>query len=111
MAALRMSLLLIAVCAVYMIDSTFSLPQPSYVHSYSGNGSGRDALVRMYFKQGYSYKNIVLMLTTLHGVRISLRTLKRILNRLKLKKRVAISEELTRSVIEAVRKETTESGK
>ena len=48
---------------------------------------GRDRLIRYYFQLGYSYRLILCFLIALHGVCISLRTLKRILMRLDLRRR------------------------
>ena len=48
---------------------------------------GRDRLIRYYFQLGYSYRLILCFLIALHGVCISLRTLKRILMRLNLRRR------------------------
>ena len=48
---------------------------------------GRDRLIRYYFQLGYSYRFILCFLIALHGVCISLRTLKRILMRLDLRRR------------------------
>ena len=46
-----------------------------------------DVLVRLYFEAGYSYKRILRFLASLHDVSISLRTLKRLLHWMGLKRR------------------------
>ena len=46
-----------------------------------------DVLVRLYFEAGYSYKRILRFLASLHDVSISMRTLKRLLHRMGLKRR------------------------
>ena len=57
----------------------------------------RDALIKRYFLQGYEYKFIVQFLQEVHGIAMSIRTLKRILARLNLRKRKALdSGELAR---------------
>ena len=43
--------------------------------------------MRLYFEAGYSYKRILRFLASLHDVSISLRTLKRLLHRMGLKRR------------------------
>ena len=46
-----------------------------------------ERLIELYFKAGYSYKLILCFLVGLHGINISLRTLKRHLRRLGFKRR------------------------
>ena len=47
----------------------------------------RDRLIREYFVRGFSYRLILCFLTAVHGVRISLSTLKRTIRRLDLRRR------------------------
>lgn len=74
------------------------------------NGSTRENLVAAYFKQGYSYSDIVVFMLTLYKIKLSERTVKRILAKLGLKRRTAHTEERMRSLLAVVRQEVTESG-
>jgi hypothetical protein len=49
-------------------------------------------LVRVYFELGYSYRVILRFLKSLHGVSLSLRTLKRLLHKMGLKRRGVTSD-------------------
>ena len=46
-----------------------------------------EELVKLYFEAGYSYNIILRFLDGLHGIYLSLRTLKRLLNQMGLKRR------------------------
>ncbi len=48
----------------------------------------RKTLVSRYFKEGYPYKTILQFLRSLHGIRISMRTLKLLLQQLNLRRRM-----------------------
>ena len=48
----------------------------------------RDDLIKRYFYEGYEYRAIVSFLYFLHGLRISYRQLKRVLNKINLRRRV-----------------------
>ena len=110
MASSNMKFLLILFIAVSVIEKAYAPPLPSYLPSVQANRAGKEALIRVYFNQGYAYKNIVLMLTTLHGIKMSLPTLKIILRRMNLKRRKPLTEDMTQEVVAAVRKELEESG-
>lgn len=51
------------------------------------DGLSRDDIITSYFHCGYSYKLILCFLFGLHGIHLSLRQLKRILRKLKLRRR------------------------
>ena len=51
------------------------------------NDHRREQLVKSYFNAGYTYNLILCFLAGVHGIIVSLRTLKRILRRLNLRRR------------------------
>ena len=53
--------------------------------------ASREDLIKRYFHSGYSYSLIACFLHFIHGITISLRQLKRILNRLNLKRRYPVT--------------------
>jgi len=73
-------------------------------------GSSRDGFIAAYFRLGYSYKDIVLFLATLHGMKIGVPRLKQILYRLGLRRRVEHTQETVAAVLQAVQHELEESG-
>ena len=51
------------------------------------NNQFREKLIKSYFDAGYTYNLILCFLTGVHGIVISLRTLKRVLRRINLRRR------------------------
>lgn len=76
-----------------------------------GQGVERDNMIAFYFHAGYSYHEILCSLLLLHNINISLRHLKRLLNRMNLKRR-AINGHVSPldSIIEAILTEIQDSG-
>ena len=71
----------------------------SYVppHSLQRNEASLEEIVFVYFHEGYSYKLILCFLAGVHGIMTSLRTLKRVLRKLGLRRRGCSSRtDLTR---------------
>ena len=56
-------------------------------------------MIRHYFHIGYSYKEIVATLLTVHGIKLCIRQLKRILVRLRLRRRVHRGHESSADLI------------
>lgn len=71
-------------------------------------GIERDELIERYFQLGFSYKEIILFLISLHGIEISERHLKRILRQRGLGRRTHPSS--ANDVFEAMYKELEGSG-
>lgn len=96
---------------IVMLPGVYS-PRPNYTPSIPvGNQRlTRDGLITGYFRQSYSNKDILSLLASVHGIIISLPTLKKILKRLGLKRRVPVTDELLENCIEAIEKELSESG-
>jgi len=68
----------------------------------------REGLIKEYFRNGYEYKEILLLLKENHGLDVKLRTLERILQRNNLgRKKLNIDN---RQIVRAVHQEVTESG-
>ena len=71
----------------------------------------RDILIRYYFHIGYNYVEIVATLLIVHGIKLCVRQLKRILARLKLKRRVLRGDESSVDLIAAaIQQELQNSG-
>ena len=80
---------------------------PSYIPVTSGSFD-RDSLIECYFSLGLSYSEILSFLLLFHGIRISIRQLKRILFSKGLRRRRNHSE--LREIIAAVEREFEGSG-
>lgn len=68
----------------------------------------KEAIIEHYFAYGYTYKEITLCLSVIHGLKTSVRQLKRILKRLNLSRR--INKDDIDTVVGFVAREITESG-
>ena len=97
------------VCFALLINVAWA-PFTGYEQLRYGNSCNRDGLISAYFRQGYSYKDIVIFLASIHGFKISVARLRQILGRLRLRRREARNEETVQRVVAAVRKEVEESG-
>ena len=87
-------------------------PLPFYTPAtnYKFQSLTRDGLISAYFKQAYANKEILLFLSTIHGVVLSLAHLKRILRRLGLKRRRQLDNDCLQRTINEIRIELKESG-
>ena len=56
------------------------------------------SLVRLYFEAGYSYNLILCFLASLHGIVVSLRTLKRTLHKMGLRRR-GVQTDIARAIL------------
>lgn len=74
-------LLLVSIC------TTARAVIPDYLPPISSNTLSRDEVIKTYFNLGFKAQEIVLFLVSVHGIRISLRHLKRILQRLGCRRR------------------------
>lgn len=74
-------LLLAAIC------TTSRAVVPDYLPAISDNTLSRDEVIKTYFNLGFKAQEIVLFLVSVHGIRVSLRHLKRILKRLGCRRR------------------------
>lgn len=93
------------------VFTTAYAPLTGYVKALTKNQhSTRDNLIKAYFKQGYSYPDIILFLFTINGIRIGLTQLCTILRRLGLRRRVEHNEEQMRRTLDVVRREIAGSG-
>ena len=72
--------------------------------------TSREELVRCYFEEGLTYKEILQCLAASHAVVISLRTLKRIVKRMNLRRRMPFTKERALKAIEGIQKHLRESG-
>ena len=70
-------------------------PLPNYTPALpKSSKTQRDQLIKAYFRQAYSNKDILLCVAASHGIVISIITLKRTLRRLRLRRRIPCTEEL-----------------
>ena len=85
-------------------------PLPKYTPAMTSFKSSRHALIKAYFKQGYSYKEIILFLSVMHGLSIGMTTLKKALARMGLRRRKQQTEGSLGIIIKAVKKKIASSG-
>lgn len=100
--------------ALIIISCTFDIahaPLPDNIYAFVSQERHRTGLIKAYFKQGYAYKDIVLFLATIHGIKIGIDRLKQILCKLGLRRRQPKNEDTVGPVLEAVRDIMEESGK
>ena len=86
-------------------------PLPTYTPAMEDIGQDRDNLIRSYFNQGYSYKNIADMLLHVHAISVSVSHLKRLLKRMGLRRRVACTRHQLERVVIAIQQELQGSGR
>ena len=74
------------------------------------DGATREQVIESYFQEGLTYKEILHCLASSHAIVISLRTLKRIVKRLKLRRRIPLTEHLAVAAVKGIQKQLGESG-
>jgi len=83
---------------------------PTYTPALQENNDcGRNELIRSYFLQGYANADIARFLALCHGIVISIRTVKRILNKLKLKRARSGNESVIEHIVYAIYRELDSS--
>ena len=92
------------------LNASAVAPLPRYTPALCQGKQARDALIMAYFKQAFTYKEILMCLAAAHNIIISIKTLKRILRRLGLKRRTPCTDEVFTSAIVHIQKELKESG-
>ena len=102
-------LMFLFVLLAFLIASAVA-PLPRYTPALCQGKQARDALIMAYFKQAFTYKEILMCLAAAHNIIISIKTLKRILRRLGLKRRTPCTDEVFTSAIVHIQKELKESG-
>ena len=100
---------IIFVCFLIVIHGAWA-PSTANEQLLLEHGGNRDGLISAYFRQGYSYKDIVLFLASIHGFKIGVDRLKQILRRLRLRRREPQNQETVQRVVAAVQSEMEESG-
>ena len=85
-------------------------PLPAYTPGMGGGGLHRDDLIAGYFAQGFAYKDILVALLVSHGLSVSLKTLKRTLRRLGLRRRQPLCRDQLIDAIELIQIELKGSG-
>ncbi len=85
---------------------------PSYTPALNPTtGGSRATLIRAYFNQQYTYKEIVASLANLHSIILTVRHLKRILKKMGLRRKVPHDNNLLQTALDAISIELTGSGK
>ena len=104
--------IMIVIAAKSLPTSCQILPQYTFSHleEVVREQPGRDDLICSYFREGFSYNEIVLTLLHVHGISLCLRQLKRILARLGLKRKFGQEESPIETIVSAILKEMTCSG-
>ena len=92
------------------LNASAVAPLPRYTPALCQGKQARDALIMAYFKQAFTYKEILMCLAAAHNIIISMKTLKRILRRLGFKRRTPCTDEVFTSAIVHIQKELKESG-
>ena len=92
--------------ALFTLNACGALP--NYIPNLRRGNGDRDALIEDYFGLGFSYSEVLSFLQVYHGIRLSLRHLKRILKKRGLRRRNIQSN--VETVIDAVEHELQWSG-
>ena len=95
--------IMIVIAAKSLPTSCQILPQYTFSHleEVVREQPGRDDLSCSYFREGFSYNEIVLTLLHVHGISLCLRQLKRILARLGLKRKFSQEESPIETIVSA----------
>ena len=93
---------------VVVVLATFVPQTPNYTPALQHNQDDIVAIITDYFKQGYSNAEILGFLGLIHGVAIGMRTLKRWLNVLGLKRQRRGEEAQLEEIVSAILKEMNE---
>ena len=100
-----------AVLSLVLFCSSFEAVNavlPSYLPALGVAYQGRDSLVQQYFDLGLNYVEIISFLLLIHGISLSVRQLKRILQRKGLTRRQNLSDPT--EVVAAIERELQGSG-
>ena len=96
---------------LWFLPSLVTAPLPSFFNEgLIEEGATREQLIQSYFYQGYTYAHILACLAVNHAVKLSLKTLKRILKRLGLMRRTPFTEGVATSAVTAIVQELEQSG-
>lgn len=102
--------LLVLIIIAVIIDAAYA-PGTQFPGTLSRRHARRDALIKGYFKAGYSNKDIALFLASVHGIKISVQWLKKVVRKLGLRRRFPQTEDTLRTLIEAIQGEIAAGGK
>ena len=105
-AAIRNYFVVTFLIALFRFSATGALPD--YIPNLNRANEDRGALIEEYFLLGFNYSEVLSFLLVYHGIRLSLRHLKRILKKRELRRRNVQSS--TQRVIDAVEQELQWSG-
>ena len=72
---------------VFLVFSNSSIAAPDYLSFQADVSNDRDSIIKSYFLLGFQYCEILAFLSSLHGIQLSLRQLKRVLRRMGLQRR------------------------
>ena len=103
--------LLVITFVIYCAVESVYAPTSSYASALGRKTKGRDVLIKAYFNRGYTYKEILLFLACLHGIKLSLSWLKQIIRRLGLRRQQVQTQESLKLVVRRIKEEIRQSGK
>ena len=73
-----------------MMDAPAARDSSSYQPALIDNETDRQVLIRRYFYLGYTHKEILISLLCSHGIKLSIRHLKRLLRQMGLRRRLGV---------------------
>ena len=106
---IQSTILFLVVILFLMFQKTYCI-LPTYTPAIKSNNLGRDALIKVYFRQGYVYKDIVSFLNILHGIQIGYEYLRHVIRRLGLRRKKPYTDADLDSVIQAIQDHRLGSG-
>ena len=103
-------LLLIFVIVVVIVEGAYA-PLPGHQAFNRNRHVIRNGLIKRYFDQGYACKDIIVFVETLHGIRISMDWLRKVLRKMGLRRHMDHNERTLQRIFDAIRTEQESSGK
>ena len=87
MAAVKGVRFLLLIYVVFMCFNGAYAPGLSYTPALSRATQSRDLLIKAYFYQGYTHRDIAMFLSVMHGISIGTEWLKKLVRRFGLRRR------------------------
>ena len=104
-----MKLFLILILLRFAVQSAYA-PEPTYSNILKGCYASRNDLLEAYFLQGYSYSDISTFLLTMHGLALSVHSLKKIYKAMGLRTRNTMNHEKLEDLLRAIIEEKADTG-
>ena len=111
MAAVKGVRFLLLIYVVFMCFNGAYAPGLSYTPALSRATQSRDVLIKAYFNQGYTHRDIAMFLSVMHGISIGTEWVKKLVRRLGLRRRRNVyDEDYLKQVLDGIREELKGSG-